>query len=154
MIYRVLDATTFGASSYLWQDEITTSPTFIAKQTGIYSVTVSNVCMSVSDEIEIKIKDCSLLELWLPNAFRPNGDGFNDLFKPEVRNPELLKEYEMAIYNRWGNLVFITRDYLTGWNGKDAKNQDCSEGVYAAIINYKNIEGQSFIKKTAITLIR
>ena len=153
VIYKTLNATTTGVSSYLWQDE-STSPVFIAEQPGIYSVTVSNICMSVSDSIEIKTKDCSVLEIWFPNAFMPDGDGINDIFKPEINDPELLKEYEMTIYNRWGNLIFTTQDYLTGWNGKDHRNKTCSEGVYTGIIKYKNNEGRDFIRRVSITLLR
>jgi gliding motility-associated-like protein len=115
---------------------------------------VSNICVSVSDTVEVKIKDCSVLEIWLPNAFTPDGDGLNDVFKPAVKTPEFLKEYEMTIYDRWGQLMFITQDYLSGWRGKDHKNRDCSEGVYTGIIRYKNSENQEFIKKFSITLLR
>jgi len=153
VIYWKLNITTSGASSYLWQDG-KTSPVYIAEQPGIYSVTVSNICMSVSDSIEIKTKDCSVLKLWLPNAFTPDGDGMNDIFKPEINDPELLKEYEMTIYNRWGNLIFITQNYLTGWNGKDYKNKTCSEGVYTVIFKYKDRVGREFIKRSSVTLVR
>ena len=153
VIYWKLDATTSGASSYLWQDE-STSPVFIAEQPGIYSVTVSNICMSVSDSIEIKTKDCSVLEIWFPNAFTPDGDGINDIFKPEINDPELLKEYEMTIYNRWGNLIFTTQDYLMGWNGKDHRNEICSEGIYTAIFKYKDREGREFLRRSLVSLIR
>ena len=153
IVYKELNATTPGASSYLWQDG-STVPMYVATEPGIYSVTASNICMSVSDAMEVKIKNCDFLRVWIPNAFSPNGNGQNDLFKLEVRNPELLKEYEMAIYNRWGNLLFITKDYQTGWNGKDHKNMDCSTGVYTAIIRYVDNMGREFIKQAAVTLVR
>ena len=153
VIYRILDATTSGATSYLWHDG-DTSQTYIAVEQGIYSVTVSNVCMSVSDEIEIKIKDCSFLEIWIPNAFTPDGDGINDLFKPQVKTPELLAEYKMTIYNRWGKLIFTTQDYLMGWDGKTHKNEKCNAGVYTAIFEYKDIEGKRFVRQTSVTLFR
>jgi len=153
VIYRNFNVTTPGASSYLWQDS-TTSPVYIIEEPGIYSVTVSNICMSVSDEIEITIKDCNVLEIWIPNAFSPNGDGLNDVFKPEINNLEYLKEYEMAIYDRWGKLIFITQDYLTGWNGKTHNGRDCSEGIYAVIVKYRDNEGRDFIRRTSVTLLR
>ena len=149
----LLDAYHVNATSYQWQDG-TILPVCIAEQTKIYSVTVSNTCISVSDEIEITVKDCNTLEIWFPNAFTPNGDGVNDIFKPEVQNPELLKEYEMTIYNRWGNLIFTTQNYQTGWNGKNHKNRDCSEGVYIGVIKYKDNRGRDLIKHIMVTLIR
>jgi gliding motility-associated-like protein len=153
IVYKTLDATTIGASSYLWQDG-STSPTYIITQPGIYSVTVSNICMSVPDEVEVKFKDCRVLEVWIPNVFTPDEDGINDIFKPEINVPEYLTEYEMAIYNRWGNLLFITWNYLTGWNGKDSKNKECSIGVYTAVIKYKDNENRDFIKRSAVMLLR
>jgi gliding motility-associated-like protein len=153
VIYIELNVTTPGASSYVWQDN-SNLPTYLIEQPGTYSVTVSNICMSVSNTVEVSIKDCNILEIWLPNAFTPNENVMNDVFKPVVNNPELLKEYELTVYDRWGKLVFITQDYLSGWNGKDHKNKDCSEGVYAGVIKYKSVENKEFIKKFSITLIR
>jgi gliding motility-associated-like protein len=139
--------------SYQWQDG-STLPTYIVEQTGFYSVTVSNICMSASDAIEVKIKDCNVLEIWIPNSFTPDGDGINDLFMTTINNPEYLKEYELTVYDRWGKLIFITQDYLSGWNGKNHKNKECSAGVYTAVIKYKNSNNQDFIKRTAITLLK
>ena len=150
MIYKKLDVYTPLATSYLWHDG-SELPTYIVDNFGIYSVTVSNVCMSVWDEIEVKIKDCSALKLWIPNAFTPGG--VNDVFKPEISNPELLVEYEMAIYNRWGTLVFSTRDYLTGWNGKDSKGKDCRTDIYTGIIQYREHE-RNFAKTFSVMLLR
>jgi gliding motility-associated-like protein len=138
---------------YRWQNG-SELPTYIAEQPGIYSVTVSNICMSVWDEIEVKIVDCSVLEIWAPNAFTPDENGMNDVFKLEVNNPELLKEYEMIIYDRWGNPVFITQDYLSGWNGKNFKGKECSMGVYTGMIKYKDVKNHEFIKRISITLLR
>ena len=152
VIYREFNVTTSGASSYLWQDG-STLPTYIIEDTGTYKVTISNICISVSDEISVKLKDCNVLEFWIPNAFKPDENGINDIFKPEINNLDFLTEYEMAIYDRWGKLLFITRDYQTGWNGK-YENKNCSTGVYTAIIKYKDHRGGYFIKNAAVTLLR
>ena len=150
VIYREFNVTTPGVISYLWQDG-STEPVYIVEDTGVYRVTVSNACISVWDEIEIRVKDCSVLELWIPNAFAPNG--VNDIFKPEVNNQEFLIEYEMAIYDRWGQLIFLTQDYQKGWDGKH-KNRDCRSGIYTAVIKYKDHRGSYFTKTTSVTLLR
>ena len=153
MIYRELKVNVnMSDVSYQWQDSSTAS-TYIVTQPGTYSVTVSNICMSVSDAIEVILKDCRVLELWIPNAFTPDGDGINDIFKPEINNLEYLKEYEMVIYNRWGGLIFITHEYLTGWDGK-FKGKDCSAGIYTAMIKYKDNENKEFVKVSTIMLVR
>ena len=151
-IYKILDVTNVNAS-YLWQDG-STSPVYIVEQPDIYAVTVSNICTSVSSSVEITIKDCRELELWISNSFTPNGDGLNDIFKPEINSPELLKEYEMKIYNRWGELVFISTDFQTGWNGKNQKNKDCPPEIYSVIFKYASNGEKYIIKKTSVTLIR
>ncbi|GAA0559775.1 T9SS type B sorting domain-containing protein [Chitinophaga japonensis] len=51
----------------------------------------------------------------MPSAFSPNGDGINDVFRPKVYDEVL--NYELAIYNRWGGLVFRSNDPYRGWDG-------------------------------------
>ncbi len=66
----------------------------------------------------------------LPNAFTPNGDGFNDLFTP-ILPFRFIDHVDMKIFDRWGNLVFTTTDPMLNWDGKDSKlGKDVNEGVY------------------------
>jgi gliding motility-associated-like protein len=65
----------------------------------------------------------------LPNTFTPNGDGQNDVFHPFLPY-RFVPKIEMRIYNRWGEEVFRTEDPYIGWDGKDSKGKDVSEGVY------------------------
>ena len=51
-----------------------------------------------------------------PNAFSPNGDKNNDLFKPIVECP--IEDYLLQIYNRWGDLVFESYQISDGWDGE------------------------------------
>ena len=151
-IYWELDVASPYAS-YLWQDG-SASPVYIVRDEGVYSVTVSNICMSATDEVAIKVKNCDSLAIWVPNAFTPNGDGLNDIFKPIIYKSEELKEYEMVIYDRWGNLIFITRDYQKGWDGNDASGHSYAEGIYSCMISLTEISGKKIIRKTSVTLTR
>ena len=63
----------------------------------------------------VRILNISACDIFFPNAFTPNGDGKNDLFK--ASNVVNLKDFHLAIYNRWGQLVFETRDADHGWDG-------------------------------------
>ncbi len=54
--------------------------------------------------------------VFVPNAFTPNNDGVNDIFKPMVDGK--LVKYRFAIYDRWGQVVMQTTDPDKGWNGK------------------------------------
>ncbi len=75
---------------------------------------------------------------FLPNIFSPNGDGLNDLFIPfEYRYVESI---ELTIFNRWGNIVFETKDPDIKWNGvnKDSGNES-TDGVYYYVIKVNTI---------------
>jgi len=149
MIYMELDVTTHGASSYLWQNG-SISPVHIVEQQGIYSVTVSNLCMSVSDTISIKTKDCSdVLEIWISDAFTPNRDGVNDHFLPIFSNPEKVVYYHLRIFNRWGQLLFHSNHPETGWDGGYSQ-----EGVYTYLIEYKLSGEKNKRRQGTVMLLR
>ena len=68
-------------------------------------------------------------EYELPNVITINGDGVNEIFKP-IKN-KFIKDIDLKIYNRWGNLVFETTDPSIMWDGKVIQtNQLCSQGTY------------------------
>ncbi len=78
------------------------------------------------------------------NVFTPNGDNVNDTYFPYISKiydkddiDYYAKEYEFKIYNRWGNLVYKTDDYLAPWDGKN-NSAKVSPGVYFWIATYKN----------------
>jgi gliding motility-associated-like protein len=101
--------------NYVWSDG-TRSANFRVKKSGLYSLTgiTADGCSS-SDTVMITQKDCGN-SFFMPNAFTPNGDGLNDIIKPITKGN--LVQYQMLIYNRWGELVFSSTDLSQGWNGK------------------------------------
>lgn len=89
-------------------------------------------------------------DVFIPNAFTPNNDGKNDIFKVYGTS---ISEIDMKIYNQWGNFVFETKDNTLGWNGtQNGKHQPV--GVYMYIIKIRLNNEDSFIKKGSVTLIR
>ncbi len=80
---------------------------------GIYYFTQENVCDTLVDSVEVVNEVCAC-GLYIPNAFTPNGDGKNDFFKVYGDGENLV----MNIYNRWGEVVFSTRDKFFSWDGK------------------------------------
>ncbi|MBI2721995.1 MAG: gliding motility-associated C-terminal domain-containing protein [Bacteroidetes bacterium] len=93
---------------------------------------------------------CSNNSLFLPNTFTPNNDGQNDVFYVRGINNE---EIDFLIVNRWGELVFETKDKLIGWDGL-YKGKICSPGVYGWYIKVKCDIGEVYTRKGSITLIR
>ncbi|MCX8080463.1 MAG: gliding motility-associated C-terminal domain-containing protein, partial [Bacteroidia bacterium] len=66
--------------------------------------------------------------VYIPNVFTPNGDGLNDVFN--VKGTGLKSErYLMQIFDRWGNLIYQTKDINKGWDGT-VKGVPAQEGVY------------------------
>jgi gliding motility-associated-like protein len=103
-------------------------------------VTDNNGCMdTVQDTIKIK----EIFTIYIPNAFTPNEDYINDLFFPQGISIDP-NEYEMAIFDRWGKLVFKSTTWGEGWNGTlenkgDVKNVVMDAYVYR--IKIKEIDG-------------
>lgn len=117
-------------ATYVWQDG-TTTRTYRATQQGIYRVTVTNSCGSTADEISINQGVC---ELYVPNAFSPNGDGLNDVFKPGFGDN--VTDFRMTVCNRYGQLIIETGDKTRGWNGT-YKGIPQDNGTYLWQIQYK-----------------
>ncbi|MBG9375008.1 gliding motility-associated C-terminal domain-containing protein [Panacibacter sp. DH6] len=109
------------------------------------SITDVNGC-TASKEIFIKV----LHRVNIPSAFTPNNDGRNDLFRiPKDASIEL---HEFAVFDRWGNRIFLTKDKYTGWNGT-YKSQLLSPGSYVYVIK-GIVEHETVIIKGTVTLIR
>ncbi len=109
---------------------------------GCYKVTgVDSVGNETLNAIAVCIDTCR--EYVLPSVFTPNGDGMNDIYHPcdSTTDEQLqsttcppyknVKEIDMKIYNRWGKIVYETKDKDVLWDGKDMESKaDCVSGVY------------------------
>lgn len=73
---------------------------------------------------------------WIPNAFTPNQNQLNDVFKPFVIGVE---NYKFFIFDRWGEIVFKTEDPKEGWDGT-FQGKNCKTDVYAWLIEFRNVE--------------
>ena len=72
------------------------------------------------------------ITLFVPNCFSPNNDGVNDYF---IIGGQNITEYELLIYNRWGELVYKTNDLSQSWDGR-YQGHVVPEGIYGWTINY------------------
>jgi len=94
------------------------------------------------------------VELFMPNAFTPNGDGKNDFFIPVgfLLGP---LNYRFSIWNRWGEQVFFTTNINDGWNGRRKNNGNLSpNGIYTYLIEFNDTRGNPHLLKGYATLIR
>lgn len=140
-------------NDYLWSPSEGLScitclnPTVDVKQTTTYTLTVTTPDCGISkDSITIFIDGI----LYVPNSFTPNGDGINDIFYAYGQD---IVEFNLQIFDRWGELLFEANDIDEGWNGyyKDilAKTE-----TYVWKIKYKDIRGNPGKLYGTVSLIR
>ncbi|MFT3910630.1 MAG: gliding motility-associated C-terminal domain-containing protein [Ferruginibacter sp.] len=118
---------------YLWSNG-SEEPAISINQPGNYILTVRDGAgCSGSDTITIVAKDC-IEGIFIPNAFTPNGDNINDLFKVKIFG-ELIS-FQLEIFNRWGEKIFSTNNPNQGWDGNiNRGNSDM--GVYIWQCHYQ-----------------
>lgn len=91
------------------------------------------------DTVIINIKECppNIEDLiFVPNAFTPNHDGKNDVFKVQGLN---ITNVKMEVYNRWGEKIFSESNVDVSWDGK-YQNLDVPEGIYVVIIDVSYVD--------------
>ena len=94
----------------------------------------------------------STSKLDFPNAFSPNGDGTNDIYraKPEYQS---IVEFRAIIYNRWGQKLFEWTDLEGGWDGT-YKGSPVKQGVYYCHVVAKGADGRRYNIKKDVNLLR
>lgn len=119
------------------------------KRTGSFSVTLiaKNYFNCNDTNIQI-IKVHSPYSIYLPNSFTPNNDGINDTWKPQI---ESLKNAELMIFNRWGEILFKQDGPVCEWDGT-YKGDVCQEGIYYYHIAVKSFENKAYYYKGFIYL--
>lgn len=91
------------------------------------------------------------VNVFVPNAFTPNADNKNDVFKPILSFTP--RQYLLTIQNRWGNLIFESKDPLKGWEGTINGDNPAPEGVYIYYLRIISDEGEIIEKNGHVTLI-
>jgi gliding motility-associated-like protein len=125
----LLDAGT-GLSSYRWNTGDSTESITINAE-GMYTVEMESPvgCLG-SDSVYVKLvsEEIPEFEIYIPNAFSPNGDGVNDFFQVMSNGLPIFK-FQISIFDRWGGEVYFGNGILSGWDGKKS-GKECPGGVY------------------------
>ncbi len=146
-----------GAIIYSWQPSESLSctncpdPVFTADTTTVFVVTASDAtsCQS-TDSLTVTV--LPKLKFDLPNAFTPNGDGSNDVFKPVFKG-EVFVDYHLRIYTRWGELIFESLSPSQGWTGI-LDGEALPSDVYVFVFDYQFKDGRSGQEKGSVSLLR
>jgi len=102
---------------------------------GVYTIVAQyfNENCSSKGEIQVQVEECPDVNIYIPSAFSPNDDNINDVFL--VKGIGII-DYNLAIFNRWGEEIFMSTNILNGWDG--TYNQfPCQEDIYVYIIKYQ-----------------
>lgn len=127
-----------------WDSSVATTGTF----THHYLNSIG--CDSIIENFEVKDSGC-VKYFYIPNAFTPNNDYLNDIFKPTISGRIL--QYYLSVYNRWGKRIFFTTSYTQGWDGT-ISDLPQPAGVYIWVCNYQ-LSGQDLHQeKGTVILIR
>lgn len=147
-----------GALNYAWSpsayldNPFVYNPVAVFPDTGTYiynlqGITANN-CYGY-DDIKIIVADGPYITM--PNAFTPNGDGNNDIFKILSAGYKKLKTFK--IFNRWGEQLFATTDFRKGWDGNNG-GKPCEIGTYFWLVTAVDIDDKEKLIKGDLILIR
>jgi gliding motility-associated-like protein len=135
--------------SSLWNTGATNC-CIIPAETGNYKLEVNNGCTTLIDDIDIEIVPCEDC-IYMPTAFTPNADGKNDKLGIITKCP--LYSFNLKIFNRFGELVYESKDVSGKWNGL-YKGQRADLGVYFYYIQYTSLADlKEHMLKGDITLL-
>ena len=153
----LLNATPAGYS-YSWTPSETLNNPAIANplarptETTIYTVEVSDSGCVYTTTVEVRVINivCGPPNIFVPSAFTPNADNKNETLYVRGEN---LSEVHLAIYNRWGQLVFETYDQRDGWDGT-FKGMKVDPDVFVYYLEATCEGGEEYFEKGNITVIR
>ncbi len=154
-----LEAFSSVTNNYIWNLDSTLSSLNIADpiasplETTTYTVNITDgICSNKTTvTVYVKLPECIDGKIYVPNAFSPNSDALNDVFR--VRSSALIDDFYFTVYDRWGQQIFKTRDQNTGWDGT-FKNEVLSPAAYAWYCSGFCENGEAFFLKGNVTILK
>lgn len=154
--------------SYLWDFgdgtfDTATNVNHLYQKEGLYYIKLNAFtetnpkCMAVSEKVQ-RVDAKEVCRMYFPNVFVPNQsgsnggrywDGTSEIFYPKHYGVE---DYKLEIFNRWGELVFISRDINIGWDGY-YRNELVKQDVYIWKVQYKCSDGSEKVKVGDVTVL-
>jgi gliding motility-associated-like protein len=141
-----------------WSNGQTGLTQFVSPEdTTQYIITVGYCKYASIDSITINVIECEdsddsglISSVWVPSAFSPNGDFKNDIFMVQGAN---ITYYDIKIFNRFGNIMYHSRNILSGWDGT-FEGEFVKDDVYTYIVTYRDRFNEEYTKHGTITLLK
>jgi gliding motility-associated-like protein len=105
-------------------------------------------CVTIDTQL---VKTIEKVEMFVPTAFTPNGDGLNDILRPVLLGVKKLHYFK--IFNQWGQQIFESNSVKQGWNGM-YKGVAQSAQVVVWIVEGMGVDNKIYQKKGSTTLLR
>lgn len=146
---------TFNAgegAEYTWYPSGEKEQKIKVSNPGSYSVEVTNEWGCVG-EATANVEEACPPRVFVPTAFSPDGDGFNDVHEVQTAH---VGDYQLLIFNRWGEIIFESRDPNHYWDGI-YKNEPMPVGVYPWVVVYRGDSEQydvEYRKEGSVTVVR
>lgn len=123
-------------------------------ESGTYNIVLKTQLMTDTVELDSVTITVAIAEskLEFPNAFSPNGDGINDIYKAKEGWRSIVK-FRAIIINRWGQKLYEWSDPAGGWDGKH-NGHDVKDGVYYVQVTAKGADGKDYHIRKDVNLLR
>lgn len=143
----------FGVTGILSDTSVIQHPEYVYQDTGSYLVQlVVSTAYGCRDSIVKLVRIDDDYELYVPNAFSPNGDGVNEVFLP-MMSGVLIDSYSLYVFDRWGNKVFETSELYKGWDGT-FRGDMVQEDVYVWKLELRTTEGTKKRAHGSVSVLR
>ena len=135
-------ANTLGTVEWIFDNQLFASNPFQLtwSDSGTFNISAiytSNGCVSDTMKFSIGVTKCDKLIYYIPNSFTPDGNEFNQTFKPVFTAGFDPNEFILKIFNRWGELIFVSKDSNEGWDGT-YDGVIVLEGTYVWNVQFKS----------------
>lgn len=150
-----LQARDFGAN-YLWSPGISLNsgdvmnPVFTGRTEQRYLIRIATATECITIDTQV-VKIIPAVEIYVPTAFTPNGDGKNDILSPTLMG--LRDLYYFRVFNRWGELLYETKTKRAGWDGK-LRGLPQASGVFVWVVAGMGVDGKTHTRRGTSALIR
>ncbi|MEM9888110.1 MAG: gliding motility-associated C-terminal domain-containing protein [Bacteroidota bacterium] len=146
-LYELTNTPIKEGINFIWSDDYEGAERTIT-EAAEYEITAQLDCGSFPIRLNIISLDCDN-NFYVPTAFSPNDDGKNDYFQVFLNSEPSISDYQLSLFDRWGNLIFQSTTPDDRWDG-NIKNRAAVSGLYIWSIQFNILlpEGQKLVNKS------